>query len=281
MTTPDGRTRTYRVVVPDPIAADGPVPLLIALHGGTGSGRQFERVSRFDDLAREHGFIVVYPDGIEIGGRGLLARGHVWNGGKCCSRAARENVDDVGFIAGVIDRVTADHAIDPARIYATGHSNGAIMSYRLACELADRVVAIGVQAGAIEVDDCSPAEPVSVLAIHGLADTNIPIEGGKGDGLSPAPFSSPTDAIGHFAGINGCGDPTTRTSDDNPDVTIETWRGCRDGTGVQFVRVEGAPHAWMGNPGPRPRQPGSNRPYADFDSSSAIWEFLAAHPRPD
>lgn len=278
--TPDGRTRTYRVVVPDGLPPDRPVPLLLALHGGTGSGRQFERTSGFDALAAEHGFIVVYPDGIEIGGRTVLSRGHVWNGGRCCSTATREDVDDVGFLATVIDEVSAVHRIDPARVYAAGHSNGAIMSYRLACELSDRIVAIGLQAGAIEIDGCAPTQPVSVLAIHGTADTNIPIEGGRGRGLAGIAFSSPTESVARFAAIDGCGPPATRTDPDNPDVTVRTWSGGRQGTEVQFVTVEGAPHAWMGHPSPRGAAAGANQPYQDFDSSAAIWDFLAAHPRP-
>jgi polyhydroxybutyrate depolymerase len=277
--TPDGRTRSYRLVVPDGLRADHPSPLLVALHGGIGSGQQFERTSGFDELAVEHGFVVVYPDGIEIGGRGILRHGRVWNGGRCCSTAARENVDDVGFLATVIDRVSATRRIDPERVFAAGHSNGAIMSYRLACELADRIAAIGVQAGSIEIEDCAPTRPVSVLAIHGTADTNIPIEGGRGSGLAGIAFSSPTDAAARFAAFDGCAAPTTHTDPGNRDVTVRTWPGGRRGTEVQFVTVRGAPHAWMGHPSPRGAAAGANRPYADFDSSAAIWAFLAAHPQ--
>ena len=281
VTTPDGRTRTYRVVVPGSVRPDEPVPLLLALHGGVGSGAQFERTSGFDDLAATHRFIVVYPDGIEIGGASVLATGHVWNGGKCCGRAARVRVDDVGFIAAVIDRVSEDHRVDPDRVFAAGHSNGAIMSYRLACELSDRIAAIGVQAGTIEVDGCTPTRPVSVLAIHGTADTNIPIEGGKGRGISGATFSSPVAAVETFARLDGCSPSSTRTAPDNPDVTIETWPGGRAGTEVRFARVTGATHAWMGHPSPRASTGLTGEPYQRFDSSAAIWDFLSAHPRRD
>ncbi|MBK5288226.1 MAG: hypothetical protein JJE46_07145 [Acidimicrobiia bacterium] len=279
LVTPDGRTRTYRVVVPRSVTGDTPVPLLVALHGGLGSGTQFERTSGYDDLAAEHGFIVVYPNGIEIGGPSIVAGGRVWNGGNCCGRAAQEDVDDVGFIAEVIRRLQADHRIDPRSIYATGHSNGAIMSYRLACELPDTIVAIGVQSGSIEVSGCSPHRPVSVLAIHGLADTNIPIDGGPGTGVSRTTFSSPTEAVQRFAAIDRCDSSTTRVASDNPDVTIETWPGGAAGTEVEFVRVAGATHAWMGHPSPRAGVRLSAQPYADFDSSVAIWTFLARHPR--
>ncbi len=277
--TPDGRTRSYRVVVPRGLAPDRPVPLLLALHGGIGSGHQFESTSGFDALAVEHGFVVVYPDGIEIGGGGILRNGHVWNGGRCCGTAAREHVDDVGFLATVIDRVSATHRIDSRRVYATGHSNGAIMAYRLACELSDRIAAIGVQAGSIEIDDCAPQRPVSVLAIHGTADTNIPIDGGRGSGLAGIAFTSPTGAVERFARIDGCSAPRVHTDPHNADVTVRTWPDGREGTEVRFVTVRGAPHAWMGHPSPRGAAAGRNQPYRDFDSSAAIWEFLAAHPR--
>lgn len=280
VTTPDGRIRTYRVVVPATVNGRAPVPLLLALHGGLGSARQFEQTSGFDELATEHRFIVVYPEGIEIGGSSAFARGHVWNGGACCGPATREAVDDVGFIAEVVRRVRADQAIDPGRIYAAGHSNGAIMSYRLACELADTIVAIGVQAGSIEVPECQPTRPVSVLAIHGLADTNIPIDGGRGTGVSGGVFSSPTAAVERFVAIDRCGDPVVRVAADNPDVTITTWPRGSDDTEVQFVRVAKASHAWMGHPSPRRSAALAGQPYPDFDSSAAIWDFLAAHPRP-
>ena len=155
------------------------------------------------------------------------------------------------------------------------------MSYRLACELSDRIAAIGIQAGTIEIDECAPERPVSVLSIHGTGDTNIPIGGGKGSGISGTTFSSPVDAVASFARIDGCRTPATRTSADNQDVRIQTWRGCADGTGVEFVRVSSATHAWMGHPTTRAALGLTGAPYEDFDSSAAIWDFLAAHPRRD
>jgi polyhydroxybutyrate depolymerase len=277
--TPDGRTRTYRVVTPRSVPRNRALPLLIALHGGVGSGAQFERTSGFDDLAVRDHFVVVYPDGIEIGGASALAHGRVWNGGRCCGAAAREQVDDVGFIRTVIDRVERSRAIDRSRVYGTGHSNGAIMSYRLACELSDRIVAIGLQAGTIEIPSCAPAHPVSVLAIHGTADTNIPIEGGRGTGVAGIVFSSPMAAVDAFARIDRCGPPGTATRPDNPDVSFETWTGCADGTGVELVRVAGANHAWMGHPSPRASTALTAAPYQGFDSSVAIWDFLSRHSR--
>jgi polyhydroxybutyrate depolymerase len=279
--TRDGRTRTFRLYVPRSLPRHEPVPLLVALHGGFGSGAQFEANSGFDQLADAHHFIVVYPDGTPIRPHGALANARVWNGGRCCGPAARQQIDDVAFISQLIDRVAQHHDIDHHRVYAAGHSNGAIMSYRLACELSDKLVAIGVQAGSLEVDQCEPSHPVSVLHIHGRADRAIPIGGGRGGGLAGIAFRPPRDAVTTFAHVDGCPDSSsTAVAPDNADVSIETWQPCQRGTAVQFVTVAGASHAWMGHPSGRAGRALTGPPYMKFDSSAAIWSFLAAHPRP-
>ena len=281
ITTPDGRTRTYHVYVPGALPT-GPVPLLVALHGGTGWGTQFEQNSGFDGLAEANGFIVVYPDGI---GAALLPNNRVWNGGDCCgaAEADKQNVDDVGFISTVIDKVEASDDIDRHRVFAAGHSNGAIMSYRLACELADKIVAIGVQAGALEVQPCHPALPVAAIEIHGTADQNIPIDGGKGaHSISRTDFHAPKDALTTLAAADHCPtDPQQVADTGNPDVTVTTWSPCATGTTVQWVVVSGANHAWMGHPGATGlTEKIIGEPYARLDSSLVIWTFLGAHPRP-
>lgn len=108
---------------------------------------------------------MIHPDGVPQPN----TRGRVWNGGMCCGIAVRESVDDVAFIVAIIDRVEADHDIDATRVYAFGHSNGGIMSHRLACELSERIVGIGVVAGTLGIDDCvydATAELVAFLLAH-------------------------------------------------------------------------------------------------------------------
>lgn len=278
----DGRDRTYHLYVPASLPADRPVPLLVALHGGTGWGTQFEANSGFDGLAEANGFLVAYPDGISIP---LLPNGRVWNGGTCCGPAAadKQNVDDVAFIAAVIDQVEAGQSVDRTRVFAAGHSNGAIMSFRLACELADRIVAIGVQAGTLGIDDCHPAAPVAVLEIHGTADANIPITGGSGDrGLTSTDFRPPLDTLETFVAADGCPTESTESVDSvDADVVVDTWAPCDAATAVQWVKVTGANHAWMGHQSASAlsgRLVGT--PYPGLDSSLTIWTFLAAHPRP-
>jgi len=277
--TGDGRTRTYRLYVPSSVDGRSPMPLLVALHGGLGSAAQFAANSGFEGLAESNRFIVVFPDGIGALADGTAAR--TWNGGYCCGAAARLEVDDVGFIRSLIDEVSRTHPVDPDRVVVSGHSNGAILAYRLACELSDRIVAIGVQAGSLGVDTCTPPQPVSVFHLHGTADANHPVEGGKGSGPSGVEFHSAQAAIDTMVAADGCASmPVDGVDPMNSAVHSTTWSSCRDGAAVRLVLVDGATHAWMGHPGQSPQAAALvGDPYPDLDASRAIWSFLAAHPR--
>jgi len=278
--TPDGRVRSYHVYLPGTLPAGKAVPLLIGLHGGLGHGTQFEANSGFDHIADANRFIVVYPDGTPIP---ALPAGRVWNAGGCCAAAAedRDDVDDVGYISALIDRLKRTYRIDDGRVFATGHSNGAMLSYRLACELSTKVVAIGVQSGALFQTDCHPTKAVSVLAIHGTADQNVPITGGVGThALSGVAFPSPADGPATWARLDRCPAPTIAADPANRDVTTQAWAPCRNGTKVRWITVKGANHAWMGHPSASPASAALvGTPYQRFDSSKAIWAFLASVPR--
>ncbi|MFZ4718028.1 MAG: alpha/beta hydrolase family esterase [Ilumatobacteraceae bacterium] len=260
LVTPDGRTRTYHLYVPrglDPAGA----PLLVALHGGTGSGGQFETTTGFDALADRHRFVVVYPDGVGTGTAEDTLR--TWNAGICCGPAVRKGVDDVGFVRRLIDTLSAKATIDPRRVFAAGHSNGAFMAYRLACELSDRIVAVGLQAGGLGVPRCTPSRPVSLLHIHGTADTNVPIAGGTGSGISGVTFPPLDQSLGIVTAAMGCNSMTGPTVSGR--VTTTQWTRGGGAVAVERRLVDGEPHRWIR--------------VADFDSSTAIVDFLLAHPR--
>jgi polyhydroxybutyrate depolymerase len=277
--TVDGAERTYRLYVPLDLP-DGPVPLFVALHGGTGWGDQFAATDHVEGLAESNGFIVVHPDGTKLAGGPIAersgGRSGVWNGGICCGAAARTGADDVGFIAALIDHLEDEHDIDPHRVFAFGHSNGAIMSYRLACELADRIVGVGVVAGTLGVDTCDPAQPVSVMHVHGTADENVPLAGGVGsESIAGVDFPPPHQGFDTLAAADGCPAPTEATEGD---LTIERREPCDGGTAMMFVTIAGAPHPWPGGTG-RAR-PASQAGYAGYDATAELVAFLLAHPRP-
>ncbi len=155
-----GRDRVYRLHKPAGLPASA--SLVVVLHGGFGSAEQAERSYGWDQLADSAKFVAVYPDGVK----------RAWNvnGGGCCGRPAEENIDDVGFISAVVANVAKNIGIDASRVYATGMSNGGIMSYTLACNTT-LFAAIGPVAGT-QLDPCRSPHPVSVMAVHGTADPN-------------------------------------------------------------------------------------------------------------
>jgi polyhydroxybutyrate depolymerase len=265
-----GLERTYRLYVPESLP-DGPVPLFIGLHGGTGWGEQFARSNGIEALADRDGFLVVHPDGTEIG----TMSGRVWNGGTCCGPAVRNDVDDVAFIDAVVAEIAGAYAVDPSRVYAFGHSNGGIMSYRLACELSDRIAGIGVFAGTLSLEPCEPERPVSVIHLHGTADENLPYAGGRGpQSLSRIEFAPPRDGFSTLSAAADCPSPSSSTEGI---VTTELAEPCGDRTAQAFVSLEGCGHAWPGSD----RQLASlGPPCPDVDATDEIVEFLLAHPRP-
>lgn len=259
-----GVARTYRLHVPVGLEDGDQVPLLIAFHGGGGSSDQYARSSGWDEVADTEGFVVVYPDGT-----GTIP---TWNAGECCGAAARQDVDDVGLAAALIDHLASTAPIDERQVVATGHSNGSTMSYRLACELADRIVAIGVQAAPLTADGCAPSEPVSVLHVHGADDPNVPLDGGTGtEGISGLDWPSVRQGLDVMAAAAGC-DGAPGTSTDGI-VSTTVWSGCDDGTEIELMVVAGGGHGWM-RPGGTGRR-GDAEAVGEFDSTAAIWEFLS------
>jgi polyhydroxybutyrate depolymerase len=266
-----GRTREWRLYVPRSLAQIGDVPLVVGLHGGLGSGEQFAADGFFDSQAERGAFIAVYPDGIS---RGRLLDARTWNAGGCCGTAMNEGVDDVAFIAALVDRLASELPIDRDRVYATGHSNGAMMAQRLACDRADLFAAIAVYSGPLQTP-CAPSEPISVLNIHGDADENILIGGGNGPrAVSNTDYTSLAETAATWVSLNGC--TTALPANIEGAVTTSIWTDCRDGVVVETQIVAGANHAWAGGaPTGRLRAD----PSPDLDASSAIWDFLSDKAR--
>jgi polyhydroxybutyrate depolymerase len=261
-----GRTRTYRLYVPVNLPADSTVPLVVFLHGGFGSGQQAENSYGWDSAADANGFVVAYPDGLS----------RAWNGGTCCGVPQAQDVDDVGFIKDLISHLEAALPIDASRIYATGISNGGIMAYRLACETT-LFAAVGPDS-ATQLVDCAGAQPASVIAIHGLADTRVPYAGGMGSGVGHVDGPAVPSVIASWRAIDDCTAATVTTA--GPVTTsIAT---CPDDRAVELITIAGAGHQW---PGSKPMNQviadalDLDQPSDALDATSVMWSFFAAHPR--
>lgn len=284
----DGQERRFHLHVPpdfDP-GRDRPWPLVLALHGGGGRGVGFDRNTSdgtFLAQADRLGFVVALPEGVDKG----------WNDGRTdAAVASRTRHDDVGFLQVLIDTLIASHGVDPGRVYATGISNGGIMSFRLACELSERVAAIAAVTASmpLHLSACAPSRPVSVLVINGSEDPLVPYEGGAirlrffGSGARSRGEVISTDAsIAFWVERNGCSAAArvTALEDGDPDdgtrVVVERYQGCAGGSEVALYRVEGGGHTW---PGGRQYLPERlvGRVSRDVDASRIILEFFAARP---
>ena len=272
-----GLDRTYIVHVPAALPK-GPVPLVVVLHGGGGSAAGAAKQTHFDAESDAGGFIAIYPNG--TGRSRLLMRRadrqgfYTWDAGNCCGYAQENGVDDVGFIRALVAQVEQDYSIDPKRVYATGISNGGMMSYRLACEASDVFAAVGVVSGLIEAPACSPTAPVSVIHFHGAADENIPLAGGVGAKALEKEHHKPVqDSIDFWAKADGC--PAAARSEQGG-MHVQAYASCKDGTAVMFYIIEGGGHAW---PGGEQTAFFLDKPSTVVDATAEIWKFFEAHPK--
>ena len=176
-----GGDRSTSVDLPYGYNENNPAPLLLDLHGFMGDGLSQQRFSRLSNVARENGFVYAAPDGLRNS-----SGDQFWNASQSCCNFDRTDIDDAAFLKSLIDEISKKVAIDPKRIYIFGHSNGAFMSYKFACTYPDTVAAIVGVAGAMDLvgNNCAISSPVSVLEIHGTADTVIGFTGGAIAGIS-------------------------------------------------------------------------------------------------
>jgi polyhydroxybutyrate depolymerase len=189
-------------------------------------------------------------------------------------------VDDVAFLNALLDDLPRSYPVDPRRIYATGMSNGAVMAYRLAAELSDRIAAIAPVAGSVGTEIGRPKRPVSVLHFHGTRDEFIPFPGGRGaKSITGTNFRSVEDSIRAWVQANGCDEnPTSDVlseGDDGMRVTRRTYGPGRDGAEVVLVVIEGGGHTW---PGRRSPAKFLGKSTTNISANHLMWEFFQKHP---
>lgn len=275
-----GRVRTYRLYAPRGLRKDRPAALVLVFHGGDGDGAGAERLTGFDAFADRDGFLVAYPDGF----------GKHWNDGRENSdfETFRERVDDVAFVAALIDAVSRDHPVDAKRVFATGISNGGIFSHYLAARLSDRIAAIAPVAGGVAEPfrpSFKPEKPVSVLIVHGTEDPLVPYHGGGVAGGRHGRVIDTDEAVRLWIAADGCERQamaeTLPDADPQDGCRVERsrWTGGRNGSEVVLYTIRGGGHTWPGGPQYAPR-PVIGRVCRDFDATQTIWEFFRRHPRP-
>ena len=281
------RQRTYVVHLPLRWSERGPLPVVLAFHGGGGNASGFKGYAGLDAVADRAGFVVVYPDGSGRLGRRLLT----WNAGTCCGYARDNKVDDAGFPLAILRDLARDVPLDSTRVYATGPSNGAMMAYRLAVEAPERIAAIAPVAGMMVADRFPPARPVPVLHIHSVDDSRALYAGGLGP---PFPFTNVhvthravEPELARWIGHDGCPREarvaerrTTPSRGRGPDhtATLLVWAPCATGAEVQLWKLTGAGHGWPGGPSQLPeRLMGPDTSL--INAAEETWRFLSRFRR--
>lgn len=276
----DNKTRRFLVFTPQ--NASGPLPLVLALHGGGGNMWGIANFLGFHTLAASEGFIVAYPE----------AMSGNWNDGRTVNLQGLEylkEIDDVKFLTTVIDVIGNSTPVDSKRVFSTGISNGGFMSQYLAIKAADRIAAIAAVTAGIGKDAAasfSPSLPLSVMVINGTEDPLVPYVGGevklfrKTRGLT----IGTDETVAKWVGFDGCHPepavasmPDTDPKDGCRAETF-TWSGGKSATEVVLVKVVGGGHTWPGGAQYLPRAI-IGRVCRDFHATRLIWNFFRSHPR--
>ena len=264
-----GKKRSFILYVPKSYDPATPAPLIICIHGFSEWPAHLMQMSRWNDLADQFGFIMVYPSGTRFPMRWRIL-------GKPGS--ADDPQIDVTFISDLIKKLEGDYNLDPARIYANGMSNGGGMSLVLACTLSDRIAAIGSVAGAylFPWEQCHSTRPVPAIIFHGTADPIVPYQGGPSRAFK-YPFPPVPEWVEALARHNGCS-PERQEIPASGDVSGVQFRNCESNAEVVFYSIDHGGHSWPGSEPLPDFVAGSTS--QDIDATKTMWSFFQQHPMP-
>ena len=265
----DGIERTYTLNLPPNYYEAVGFSLIIALHGGGGSAQQFESTNKLTEKANAAKFIVVYPEGVQRTG---LLKARSWNAGSCCDYAVTQNINDVKFISLLIDKLALKYKINSKKVYATGHSNGGMLAYRLACELSNKIAAIAANSCTMVVATCDNSRPVPVLHTHSILDTNVPYQGGVGNGTgTQGVYLPPLNAVMNVWSLkNTCTNTAQIVVDDNK-YKFTKWTNCSGNVAINYYLTKDGGHGW---PGGLPGGPNSDTPSTVINANDLLWDFF-------
>jgi polyhydroxybutyrate depolymerase len=274
-----GGDRPSRYVLPDQYDSNEQWPLLLLLHGyGANIGNPELSGGDVQDTylgiskrVNERGFIMLIPHGTLD-----ASNSQFWNATDYCCDFYGQGIDDVGYLTGLLDEAAVYFNVDPKRIYLLGHSNGGFMSYRLACEVGERIAALAAIAGTSYWDPakCTPAaSSVSVLQIHGTDDQSIGYNGSVPgmNGMNPGGYCGAEEIVDRWVERNSCqsGPKDAEAIDiiggnNGAETSVTEWSECQDGTEVALWTLNDIGHI-----------PGFT---ADF--STVVLDFLLKQKRP-
>jgi len=274
--TVDGTERWYLWTPPEQPTRVTPPPLLLDFHGLAEGAEFHSAMSGLEDLARQEGFALATPNG--------TGDPVAWGIGTGSDNA------DLRFVEALVEEISASNCIDVNRIFATGLSNGALLSSALACALSDRIAAIATVAGIADPADCRPSRRVPILNFHGTDDAILLFNGGVGDLGAALQGGTPSLPPGYVADLDGTGVPAAvaawaarngcvgSPSDDRQavDVLRRTYRCPADGEVVSYV-IEGGGHSWPGSEVSATLEPVIGKTTRSISANEQMWEFFTRH----
>ena len=272
--THDGLDRVYRVHVPKSYDAGRPTSLVMALHGGGGGMLYQANDANYGLITKSEqaGFIAVFPNGISRMKSGMLA---TWNAGNCCAQARDQNIDDVGFLRKVIEDIGDRSNVDRRRVFAIGMSNGAMMAYRLACEIPEVIRGIMAVAGTDNTKSCNPQRSVPVLHIHARNDDRVLYNGGAGDKFRNealvTDFVSVPASIAKWVKLDRA-EPAAQRVLDVAGAYCERHEARNDGAPVELCVTENGGHSWPG----AERNFNNDAPSQAIRANDVMWEFFSS-----
>ncbi len=261
----DGRWRTFAIHLPNNINTSILHPLVLAFHGGSANSYlSLQYQSRLSLKADTADFIVVYPEGIKT------SVGRTWNGQGCCAPATSLNINDIKFVSTLLDTLFKQQLIDTTKVYATGFSNGAILSYHLANHLSSRFAAIATVEGCLLSFPYQPAKAIPIISFHSYQDLNIPYFGGLTIGPSGT-FYPPQDSVLSLASANAtCTILKDTLFHDVNKYDHFLYSDCSCNTVIeQYVSYDGE-HSWAGGLSTGVGISVSNQ----FNATFLMWKFF-------
>ena len=248
-------------------------PAVLVLHGGAGNADMQRQRTGFDAIALREGFTVVYPEGTE-----WRAGNHAWNTGYLLRRKIG-TVDDIGYLDALIDLLVKEHRADPSRIYMTGGSNGAMMTFVYGARRPEKLAAIAPVVGAMFAFDQKPAVSLPILMINGAKDDEVPITGGMSRNPmvragQTAPYKPLEETVAFWVAANRSqSKPVVEVRDT---YTTRTYTATGGGAvTISIIDSEGG-HGW---PGTQSRRDGT-APIQSFNGSEKVWAFFKSISRP-
>jgi polyhydroxybutyrate depolymerase len=285
--TVDGVQRTFIVHVPPTYRPQTPMPLVIMLHGGGGTAVAARWETGWAAKAEREGFLVAFPNAMArdpARPASFAGNPQLWNDGSDRFYPGQVGVDDVAFVAAMLGELARQFNLDERRVFVTGFSNGASMSFRVGAELSDRIAAIAPVAGALWLERPALRHPVSMLYLTGTDDPLNLIDGGvprlatgASDPVRAKPKPPVRQSVARWAEALGCAGIPPVVSDDRG-VRTESLAPCRNYTAVVYIAVEGLGHTWAGGKSLLPERlvgKTSDR----LDATDVIWRFFDRHPR--